>query len=68
MIKIKEIKIRVGLEYLLIKAYQHFLEDLIFHLMVNYSYFPLVNGKEQTIPPPNTVHFCTVKISSINLQ
>lgn len=59
----KEIKKEVDLEYLQIKVYLHFLEDLIFHQMDNYFYYQLGNGKELTIQPHNSVHSYIVKIS-----
>lgn len=59
----KEIKIKAGLEYLLIKVFLPFLEDLIFHLMVNYFYCQQVNGKDQMTQHLNIVHSYIVKIS-----
>jgi len=67
MNKTKAIKIKEDLKYLLIKVFQHSSEDLIFHLMDNFSYFPQGSGKNQTNQHQNIVHFYIEKVSLTNL-
>ena len=59
----KEIKIKAGLRYLLMKVYRHFSGDLIFHLMESCSCCRLGNGKELINHLLNIVLSCTEKVS-----
>ena len=59
----KEIKIKAGLRYLLMKVYRHFSGGLIFHLMESCSCCRLGNGKELISHLLNIVLSCTEKVS-----
>lgn len=51
------------LEFLLMKVYLLFLEDLIFHQMENYLFYQQEYGKNQSKADQNIAHFFIVKIS-----
>lgn len=56
-----------GSESLQIKAFLPFSEDLMFHLMENFSFFQLEFGKKHLKADLSTVLFCIARIFWRNL-